>query len=157
MIKDDEDEKKPTSHKKKKSKKKLVDDAVEAAAEGGEEEPLKPKKKKSMKKKKSQKGGMDDDEDKEALKAEITKAIMAADEEQDISSEDVDNANGEEQPSSTAVSTSAKGRSSAYSRRKSSMLAVSDDPFALREGKTLLWRNVNMVLVSVITTLFCHY
>jgi hypothetical protein len=24
----------------------------------------------------------------------------------------------------------------------------SDDPFALREGKTLLWRNVNMTLVS---------
>lgn len=31
--------------------------------------------------------------------------------------------------------------------KKSSMLAVSDDPFAPREGKTLLWRNVNMTLV----------
>ena len=31
--------------------------------------------------------------------------------------------------------------------RKSSMLAVSDDPFAPREGKTLLWRNVSMTLV----------
>lgn len=26
-------------------------------------------------------------------------------------------------------------------------LAASDDPFAHRDGKTLLWRNVNMVLV----------
>jgi hypothetical protein len=33
--------------------------------------------------------------------------------------------------------------------KKSSMLAVSDDPFAPREGKTLLWRNVNMTLVRV--------
>jgi hypothetical protein len=32
-------------------------------------------------------------------------------------------------------------------RTKGSMLAVSDDPFAAREGKTLLWRNVNMTLV----------
>jgi hypothetical protein len=32
--------------------------------------------------------------------------------------------------------------------KKSSMLAVSDDPFAPREGKTLLWKNVNMTLVS---------
>ncbi len=34
--------------------------------------------------------------------------------------------------------------------KKSSLLAVSDDPFAPREGKTLLWRNVNMILVSSI-------
>ena len=32
--------------------------------------------------------------------------------------------------------------------KKSSILAVSDDPFAPREGKTLLWKNVNMTLVS---------
>ncbi|KAG7365608.1 ABC transporter [Nitzschia inconspicua] len=63
----------------------------------------------------------------------------------DGSSEDVDRTNNQEQPS-TAMSTSGEGRSSAYTRKKSSMLAVSDDPFALREGKTLLWRNVNMVL-----------
>ena len=31
--------------------------------------------------------------------------------------------------------------------RKGSQLAVSDDPFAAREGKTLLWRDVNMTLV----------
>lgn len=31
--------------------------------------------------------------------------------------------------------------------RKGSALAVSDDPFFPREGKTLLWRNVNMTLV----------
>jgi len=30
--------------------------------------------------------------------------------------------------------------------KKSSVLAASDDPFAPREGKTLLWRNVNMTL-----------
>jgi hypothetical protein len=32
--------------------------------------------------------------------------------------------------------------------KKISMLAVSDDPFAPREGKTLTWKNVNMTLVS---------
>ncbi|CAJ1966242.1 unnamed protein product [Cylindrotheca closterium] len=30
--------------------------------------------------------------------------------------------------------------------KKSSILASSDDPFATREGKTLLWRDINMVL-----------
>ena len=34
----------------------------------------------------------------------------------------------------------------------SSVLPASDDPFAPREGKTLLWRNVNMILVSKIWT-----
>ena len=38
-------------------------------------------------------------------------------------------------------------KKAAYSRRKSSMLEASDDPFAFREGKTLTWRSVNMVLV----------
>jgi hypothetical protein len=33
-------------------------------------------------------------------------------------------------------------------RHKSSALEASDDPFAQRDGKTLLWRNVNMTLVS---------
>ena len=42
--------------------------------------------------------------------------------------------------------TATQRRQSQYSRRKSSMLAVSDDPFAFRDGKTLLWRNVNMTL-----------
>jgi hypothetical protein len=32
---------------------------------------------------------------------------------------------------------------------KSFRLAESDDPFAFREGKTLLWRNVNMTLVRM--------
>ena len=30
-----------------------------------------------------------------------------------------------------------------------SQLSVSDDPFAPREGKTLLWKNVNMTLVRL--------
>lgn len=34
--------------------------------------------------------------------------------------------------------------------KKSSTLNVSDDPFAPREGKTLLWRNVNMTLVRLL-------
>ena len=33
------------------------------------------------------------------------------------------------------------------SEESSSNIVVSDDPFAPREGKTLLWRDVNMVLV----------
>lgn len=32
--------------------------------------------------------------------------------------------------------------------KKSSVLASSDDPFATREGKTLLWRDINMVLAG---------
>lgn len=32
--------------------------------------------------------------------------------------------------------------------RKSSTLDKHTDPFAEREGKTLLWKNVNMTLVS---------
>jgi hypothetical protein len=32
-------------------------------------------------------------------------------------------------------------------RKSSVILSVSDDPFAPRDGKTLLWRNVNMTLV----------
>ena len=39
-------------------------------------------------------------------------------------------------------------RSKTLMSKKSSVLAVSDDPFAPREGKTLLWKNVNMTLVS---------
>ena len=34
--------------------------------------------------------------------------------------------------------------------KESSVLPASDDPFAPREGKTLLWRNVNMVLVRTL-------
>ena len=34
--------------------------------------------------------------------------------------------------------------------RMKSVLSSSDDPFAPRAGKTLLWRNVNMVLVSAL-------
>ena len=32
--------------------------------------------------------------------------------------------------------------------KKSSVLASSEDPFATREGKTLLWRDINMVLAG---------
>jgi len=32
--------------------------------------------------------------------------------------------------------------------RQTSTLDDQDDPFAFREGKTLVWRNVNMTLVS---------
>ena len=46
--------------------------------------------------------------------------------------------------------------------RATSNLNVSDDPFAQREGKTLLWRDVKMVLVSVgkcrqVLAYFLHY
>jgi hypothetical protein len=39
--------------------------------------------------------------------------------------------------------------------KKGSMLAISDDPFAPREGKTLLWRNVNMTLVRAVCVCVC--
>jgi hypothetical protein len=47
---------------------------------------------------------------------------------------------------STSVAPSANGR---ISKKGSSMSTGSDDPFAPREGKTLVWRNVNMTLVSL--------
>jgi hypothetical protein len=37
----------------------------------------------------------------------------------------------------------------ANKNKKSSMLDESDDPFAFREGKTLMWRNINMTLVRM--------
>ena len=48
----------------------------------------------------------------------------------------------------------AANRKTSLTRRKSSMLAASDDPFAFREGKTLMWRNVNMILVSEEVSMF---
>ena len=50
--------------------------------------------------------------------------------------------------SETTASEHTKGMSKGMSKRMMSMMASSDDPFAIREGKTLLWTNVNMVLVS---------
>jgi hypothetical protein len=38
------------------------------------------------------------------------------------------------------------------SKRMMNTLASSDDPFAVREGKTLLWTNVNMLLVSQLSS-----
>ena len=46
-----------------------------------------------------------------------------------------------------AVTNMESGQPELSSETSSSNLAVSDDPFAPREGKTLLWRDVNMVLV----------
>ena len=40
-------------------------------------------------------------------------------------------------------------RKNSIMRKKSSVLETSDDPFAIREGKTLLWRNINMTLVRI--------
>jgi hypothetical protein len=55
------------------------------------------------------------------------------------------NVNGEPQ----AVVAQPVNRIDSLQRKKSSMLAESDDPFAFREGKTLLWRNINMTLVRM--------
>jgi hypothetical protein len=38
------------------------------------------------------------------------------------------------------------------SKKMMNSLASSDDPFAVREGKTLLWTNVNMLLVSQLSS-----
>lgn len=35
-----------------------------------------------------------------------------------------------------------------YGSKQSSTLDTHDDPFAAREGKTLVWKNVNMTLVG---------
>lgn len=111
--------------KKKKSKKHLESEEEEEDV-SEDDEPKTPKKKKSVKKKKS--------------KSQVT-----------IEEEEVD----EEMGKPSAAFSTAQSRQSAYNRRKSSVLAVSDDPFAPREGKTLLWRNVNMTLVSFRVMVAC--
>jgi hypothetical protein len=131
----------PIKPKKKKSKKKLepvqqhhhhhhhVDD--EDMEEEEEEDTPRPKKKKSIKKKKSKNG---------SSLMDIEAQVVAVPED----------ASGIESGLTipTAISTTGHSHQSGFDRRKTSMLASSDDPFALREGKTLLWRNVNMTLVS---------
>jgi hypothetical protein len=42
----------------------------------------------------------------------------------------------------------ALGQKPMSKKQMSSMISTSDDPFAPREGKTLLWRGINMTLVS---------
>ena len=42
-----------------------------------------------------------------------------------------------------------KKNAKSLKQQRSSDLHLRDDPFAAREGKTLLWRNVNMVLVRL--------
>ena len=42
-----------------------------------------------------------------------------------------------------------KGVESSVGRKKSVVLSPSEDPFAPRDGKALLWRNINMTLVSL--------
>jgi hypothetical protein len=49
--------------------------------------------------------------------------------------------------SAESKSTASEGQKH-MSKRMLNQMAASDDPFAIREGKTLLWTNVNMVLVS---------
>ncbi|KAL3922583.1 MAG: hypothetical protein SGILL_002124 [Bacillariaceae sp.] len=99
----------------------IVDTEVAPADDGAAPVISKKKKKKKSKKKKKK------------SKSHVT-----------IEEEEIDEEMGK--PSSAFATT--QSRQSAYNRRKSSMLAVSDDPFALREGKTLLWRDVNMTLKS---------
>jgi hypothetical protein len=41
-----------------------------------------------------------------------------------------------------------------YRHSTTSVLDTGDDPFAPREGKTLLWRNVNMILVRTNTNTY---
>lgn len=48
-----------------------------------------------------------------------------------------------------------KSKSKAFSK-KASHMSISDDPFAPREGKALLWKNVNMTLVSCKTCIWYH-
>ena len=56
---------------------------------------------------------------------------------------------GHSDPEGTyAEDASRQGKKPTLISKESSILPSSDDPFAPREGKTLLWRNVNMILVS---------
>jgi hypothetical protein len=49
---------------------------------------------------------------------------------------------------STAEPERTPSRRTKWSKKSLNRHASSDDPFAVREGKTLLWTDVNMVLVS---------
>ncbi|KAG7371928.1 ABC transporter [Nitzschia inconspicua] len=133
-------EKKKNS-KKKKSKKNLEDDGV-----------AKPKKKKSKKKHDDvddDEGSDEDDHPKEKSvkkkKSKKESSIMDI-EAQVTASEEAGTGKDSTLTIPTAISTTGQIRRSGFDSRQSSMLATSDDPFAIREGKTLLWRNVNMTL-----------
>jgi hypothetical protein len=64
----------------------------------------------------------------------------------------------EETASTAENETNPSERSSRQmSKKMMSKLASSDDPFAIREGKTLLWTNVNMVLVSQSSTMMKYH
>mmetsp|Transcript_49349 Transcript_49349/g.119684 ORF Transcript_49349/g.119684 Transcript_49349/m.119684 type:complete len:738 (+) Transcript_49349:311-2524(+) len=117
--------KKSIKKKKKNSTKSIDPDDTDAEAEG---EPKPPKKKKTKKVSKSQKSITNDDEEAEETNNNLV---------------DVELGNG-----GGGKSEQFNVRSKAYAdkSRQTSMLAVSDDPFAEREGKTLLWRDVNMTL-----------
>jgi ABC-type multidrug transport system ATPase subunit len=128
---DDEEDAHEVKPKKKKSKK-IVDDT-----EDGDEESPKPKKKKIKKHTDDEEEPEEVSEDEEAPKKKKSMKKKKSTAQVTIEEEE------------TEKSPTTLTRQSGYDRRQSSMLAASDDPFALREGKTLLWRNVNMTLVSV--------
>lgn len=146
-VTEDEAVEKPKSKKKKKKKshKNLTtEDADEADdghettdAEGDKPEPVKKKKSKMAK---SSKHTKDENTDLEAggFTVLATKKVEPV-----FDSEDSEEAHDAK---SGALSLEGAKRASGFKKRQTSMLAVSDDPFAAREGKTLLWRNINMTL-----------
>jgi hypothetical protein len=133
---------KSASKKKKKKSKKHShrdhdDDDDESDYEDGEGDdvPKPVKKKKSIRKDRSQKS-LTDNDGAGMIEALVVPANAIAHEEEDWDDD---------------VEGGTPGRSNReYITRTTSALAVSADPFAAREGKTLIWRNINMTLVRVL-------
>ena len=62
--------------------------------------------------------------------------------------------NGDLEEVVLSTSKASSSSTSRNSKKSSTVLTSSDDPFAPREGKTLIWRNVNMTLVSLRSRLY---
>lgn len=153
MTDHDYAEEHPPTPKQKKSKKKKKHSSKKHLTtddgEGDEEIAVKPKKKRSKKKVVEEEHQSDDDDDsdedsddEEAPKPNKKKSVKKKKSKKSIV--DIES----QMTIPTDISTVGLSRQSNFERSKSSTLASSDDPFAAREGKTLLWRNVNMSLVS---------
>lgn len=155
--------KKKTSKKKSKNDVNVVDDDDDS--DGDDDKVVKtPKKKKSIKKKKSSsKKSIDPDGTAEAADDERPKSPKKKKSKKSITRDEDDNAKangggGDEDVKFHNVDLEmggGVGKSAEFEKRtkgfqakgrQSSMLAASDDPFAAREGKTLIWRNINMTL-----------
>jgi hypothetical protein len=147
---DGEAENKPKSAGKKKKKKKAVHGDTDHHTDGDddddEERPKSSKKKKSMKKSKSGK-------DLHEAETENPAVERAMDVLPFVTAKEIPADDPEFQDVEGQTNHHLKSKFS----RNASTLAVSADPFAAREGKTLLWRNINMTLVRNVSSVMVWF